>query len=156
MSALVLLDTGPLGMVTHPKTATNGPAARWVEQLLAAGVRLLVPEIADYELRRELLRANLSQSIARLDALESELGFDPIQTETMRQAAAFWARARNIGQPTADDKALDGDMILAAHSAVLTQRGFTVTIATTNVGHLSRFARASLWNDLTPAKAQAP
>jgi hypothetical protein len=56
-------------------------------------------------------------------------------------------RARQQGQPTADDKALDGDVILAARAITL---GITnVVIATTNVGHLSRFAPAALWPDIT-------
>jgi hypothetical protein len=65
----------------------------------------------------------------------------------MRQAAAFWAQARQQGQPTAGDKALDGDVILAAQATTLEVTD--MVIATTNVGHLSRFAPAALWQDIT-------
>jgi predicted nucleic acid-binding protein len=106
-----------------------------------------VPEIADYEVRRELLRANKVRGLARLDALADLLEYLPLTTAAMRQAAVLWAQARQQGRPTADDKALDGDVILAAQAITL---GTTeVVIATTNVGHLSRFAPAALWPDIT-------
>lgn len=66
----------------------------------------------------------------------------------MRQAAAFWAQARNMGQPTAHDAALDGDVILAAQAQSLTNQGHTTLIATTNVKHLTLFADARLWRDI--------
>jgi hypothetical protein len=59
----------------------------------------------------------------------------------------FWAQARQQGQPTADDKALDGDVMLAAQGITL---GITDAVnATTDVGHLSRFAPAVLWADIS-------
>ena len=65
----------------------------------------------------------------------------------MRRAAGFWASARSRGRPTAPDHALDGDVILAAQAAELAAGGDEV-VATTNVGHLSRFAAASRWNEV--------
>jgi len=58
------------------------------------------------------------------------------------------AKARNEGYPTADDKSLDADVILAAQAAVLQESWETTVIATTNVGHLSRFVEASWWNEI--------
>jgi hypothetical protein len=66
-----------------------------------------MPEIADYEVRRELLRANKARGLARLDALAGLLEYLPLTMAAMRQAAGFWAQARQQGRPTADDKALD-------------------------------------------------
>lgn len=80
--------------------------------LLAGGVHVLVPEIADYEVRRELLRANRSRGLAHLDRAKTTLGYLPISTAAMLQAAEFWAQARRQGQPTAPDRALDADAIL--------------------------------------------
>jgi len=55
---IVLLDAGPLGLVTNPHaTVESQRCKRWLVDLLNHGVRVLVPEIADYEVRRELLRA---------------------------------------------------------------------------------------------------
>jgi predicted nucleic acid-binding protein len=150
VSHTVLLDAGPLGLVTNPRRARQSVAcAQWLQALVRHGSRVLVPEIADYEVRRELLRANKVRGLARLDALAGLLEYLPLTTAAMRQAAIFWAQARQQGRPTADDKALDGDVILAAQAMTL---GATdVVIATTNVGHLSRFAPAALWPDITAA-----
>ena len=148
MSQVVLLDAGPLGLVTNPRRSPQSVAcAQWLQALVARGSRVIVPEIADYEVRRELLRANKMEGLARLDALVGLLEYLPLTTAAMRQAALFWARARQQGQPTADDKALDGDVILAAQA--ITLGVMDIVIATTNVGHLSRFAPAALWPDIT-------
>lgn len=143
MSQVVLLDAGPLGLVTNPRRSPQSAAcAAWLQSLVTAGVRVVIPEIADYEVRRELLRANKTAGVERLDALADLLEYLPITTAAMRQAAAFWATARQQGQPTAGDQTIDGDMILAAQGVTL---GAGFVIATTNVGHLSRFVTAKLW-----------
>ena len=64
----------------------------------------------------------------------------------MKHAAQFWAEARQQGQPTAGDKTIDADVILAAQAITLSDGA--VTIATTNVGHLSRFVSAELWRNI--------
>ena len=106
----------------------------------------MVPEIADYEVRRELIRAGRTKGIERLDALISEVEYLAITTATMRRAATFWAEARQQGRPTAADPALDGDVILAAQAATLGRAG--TIVATTNVRHLTRFVPAKLWTDI--------
>lgn len=147
MSQAVLLDAGPLGLVTNPRRSPQSAAcAAWLQSLVTAGVRVVIPEIADYEVRRELLRARKTAGIERLDALAGLLEYLPITTAAMRQAAAFWATARQQGQPTAGDQTIDGDMILAAQGLAIGAAG--VVIATTNVGHLSRFVTAKPWQDI--------
>ena len=146
MSTIVLLDTGPLSMVTHPRVKPK--VAQWINALLNQSIVVLIPEIADYELRRELLRADKEKSVQRLDALEQHLGLVPITTPMMHCAAKMWAQARKNRQPTAHDHALDGDMILAAQASILAEDGDQVVVATTNVGHLSRFVPAKLWSDI--------
>lgn len=55
LSRMVLLDAGSLGLVTHPRGGEDAEAAKgWLGSLLAAGVPLRVPEIADYEVRLSL------------------------------------------------------------------------------------------------------
>ena len=72
----------------------------------------------------------------------------PLTTQTMLKAAEFWAQVRKQGMPTADNKTLDGDVILAAQAAMLENDGHTVIIATTNVNHLSRLANARGWREI--------
>ncbi|OPF16147.1 nuclease [Microcystis aeruginosa KW] len=114
---------------------------------MKAGIRVILPEIADYEVRRELLRANKIKEIKRLDELANLIEYLPITTDAMRKAALFWAQARQQGQPTAGDKTIDGDMILIAQAVTLSVTN--LIIATTNVGHLSKFVRADLWQNIS-------
>jgi predicted nucleic acid-binding protein len=150
MNTVVMLDTGPLGLVTNPKGSDEAMECnRWLVSLLKKGIRVCVPEIADYELRRELLRAQKRKGLERLDALKSTICYLPISTEAMLKAAAFWAEARNKGRPTADNKALDGDMILCGQAAILAQNNDNPIIATTNVGHFSFFSDAYHWQEIS-------
>ena len=150
MSRVIILDTGPLGLVTNPRLSAESVAcARWLQTHITAGNRVIIPEIADYEVRRELLRANKTKGIARLNDLAKFFEYLPITTTAMRQAAQLWAQARQQGQPTAGDKTIDGDMILVAQAMTLGVPD--VVIATTNLGHLSRFIAAELWQNVTPS-----
>ncbi|MCC5598859.1 nuclease [Nostoc favosum] len=120
MSQVILLDSGPLGLVTNPKLSVESLACtQWLQLLVSSGSRVIIPEIADYEVRRELLRANKVKGIARLDELNQLLEYLPITTTAMHQAALFWAQARQQGQPTAGDKTIDGDIILVAQAVTI-------------------------------------
>ncbi len=142
-----MLDTGPLGMVTNPKSSSAicQECKLWLDNLPLQGYEVMLPEIADYELRRELLRVGKVTGIRRLDQLKSAITYCPITTEVMLKAAELWAEARERGRPTADPKELDGDVILAAQAALVADEGNEVIIATTNVGHLSQFIDAREW-----------
>jgi predicted nucleic acid-binding protein len=141
MTDVVLLDAGPLGMISHPRI--TGEVAAWLAELIDAGVEVLIPEIADYEVRRELLRAGRTKGVERLDELKATLGFVPITSDAMIRAAEFWAAARRRGRPTASDESLDADVILAAQAATLPAKN--VVVASTNPKHLSRFVSAEHW-----------
>ena len=146
MNRIVLLDSAPLGMVTNPKqTAENESCRLWLRNLLSQDVEVIIPEITDYEVRRELLRARKLNGIKRLNALRDALIYLPIDTATMLKAAEFWSQARQMGKPTASNDALDGDVILAAQAALLHNTNNKVMVATTNVKHLSLFVDAREW-----------
>jgi predicted nucleic acid-binding protein len=113
-------------------------------------VLIVIPEISDYEVRRELIRSGKVQGINRLDMLQLITGYAPITTEVMRKAAQLWAIARNQGQPTADNRSLDADVILAATAHIISEQDNDVVIATSNVRHLERFTSAKLWVDIFP------
>ncbi|HWE97350.1 MAG TPA: PIN domain-containing protein [Tepidisphaeraceae bacterium] len=138
-----MLDTSPLGKLAHPRP--HAEIAQWFDSLVLRGFPVIIPEIADYEVRREFLAARLGFSISRLDVLKTQLIYQPITTTTMLTAARFWAEARRAGRPTADPKALDGDVILAAQAI---EAG--AIVATENVGHISRYVTARHWRDITP------
>lgn len=56
MADAIVLDATPLGILCHPRNPPHVAACRqWLGQLVAAGRRVIVPEIADHEVRRELL-----------------------------------------------------------------------------------------------------
>jgi predicted nucleic acid-binding protein len=115
----------------------------WVDRLQSAGTIIVLPEIADYELRRNFLLEGLTSSLTRLDQLKALFYYLPLNTGTMIKAAELWANARRRGRPTADPKELDGDVILAAQAI---QVG--AIVATENVGHLSLFVEAKLWQHI--------
>src|SRR5688572_18767650 len=127
-----MLDTTPLGLLSrrHPDTAD----LQLLDELLARGVPVIVPEIADFEVRRSLLLHHLRASLRELDVLKSRLIYRPITTSVMLKAATLWADARRRGRPTADARELDCDVILAAQALEV-----GATVATENVGHLSQF-----------------
>jgi hypothetical protein len=90
---IVLLDAGPLGMITNPKSSPENEACKdRLAHLASRGFDVVIPEIADYEVRRELLRAGKDRGLARLDALKGMLGYAPITTPAM-------LKAQNFGQP---------------------------------------------------------
>ena len=152
MREYVLLDSGPLGHACRRRGTAMGDQCRlWLDGLLARGVDIIVPEIADYEVRRELIRIRASGSLRRLDALVAtgQLTYAPITTPEWRQAALFWADARQHGVPTASPDALDADVLLAACAATIGQPGDQIIVATLNVGHLARYCDARLWTTIT-------
>jgi hypothetical protein len=100
VSAAVILDSTPLGILCHPRQPPHVLACRqWVADLRAAGRRVIVPEIADYEVRRELIRLGSSVALTNLDGYGIQLEYLPLTTAAMRLAAELWAQARNAGQP---------------------------------------------------------
>jgi predicted nucleic acid-binding protein len=147
--AKIVLDSGPIGLLCDPRLRPDTLACRrWAHDLRTAGHRVFIAEIADYEVRRELLRARRARSVAALDSLTLWLDYLPLTTPIMRRAAELWALARQTGQPTAGDNTIDADVILIAQAESLNDPD--TIIATTNVGHLSRFFPADLWSNVTP------
>lgn len=147
---LVILDSGPLSLVTHPRGGSEAAAAKtWLFDLLDAGTDVRVPEVADYETRRELIRAGRNKSVERLEAFEKSLDYIPITTSSIYRAAELWARLRNAGLSTASPEALDADMILAAQALTAAEsEDVGVVVATTNPGHLERVVAARDWREI--------
>jgi len=87
MSPIVLLDTGVVGNVTNPnaKRSDNLACLNWLVSLPSRGYEVAIPEIADYELRRELLRGEKVNGIQKLDNLKADVVYLPITTSGL-----FW------------------------------------------------------------------
>ena len=154
MSAIVLLDSGPLGLVTNPKESAEAVACKdWLKRLTQEGHQALVPAITDYEVRRELRLYGKTNGLRNLDLLVASASYLSLTPQALWLATDLWAQVRQAGLPTADRFALDADVILAAQARTLDagyweMPGADIVIATSNVGHLTRLADARLWQDI--------
>jgi predicted nucleic acid-binding protein len=145
MTKAVVLDSGPLGRLTHADYSRNQDIRARLSSLLDREVVVFLPEIADYEIRRNLIVENLKGSLANLNDLPSLITYLPISTADMRLAAELWAKSRKTGRSIGDPKELNADVILAAQAI---RHG--ATIATDNIGHLGQFTEARPWASIKP------
>lgn len=149
MSLHIFLDSYPLSIASAPALTPEVIAITdWTSDCLAAGHKIYIPEVVDYELRRELLRAGKVNSVKKLDGLKSILRFLPISSPAMLLAADLWASSRQSGLPTGDPKKLDIDVILAAQALTIGVPPSDLIVATSNVSHIARFVPADLWNNI--------
>lgn len=87
---IVVLDSGVLGRLCAP--VVDRELEIWVVGLLQRGRKVLIPEICDYEIRRELIR-NRSASLVQLDQLAKEFDYLPITTPAIRRFVGAAARS---------------------------------------------------------------
>ncbi|MFO0608714.1 MAG: PIN domain-containing protein [Polyangiales bacterium] len=137
------LDTSVLGALCHPRK--HADVKLWFRGVRGVqGATVYLPEVADFELRRELLRIPSPASLRALDSLPAEIDYLPITTEIMRSAAAMWAALWNTGRPLGTADSLGADVILAAQA-----RAVGATVVTENVAHIGRMVDAVTWRDVT-------
>lgn len=148
MAKFLVLDSTPLSDLTGDPGTPRTTTARNKLAIATGEAVIVVPEIADYEVRRELIRRGASRGIKRLDDLRNRYVYDPLTTEILRQAAVFWAALRREGRPTADPQALDADVILAAQAVLLCSPGDRVAVVTSNARHLGRIVEIRDWASL--------
>src|SRR5688500_16410000 len=132
----VVLDTSPLSLLSSPRRSEEVIAIeRWAERLLASGIKLYVPSVADFEVRRELIRLGRTSSLDGLDVFNHAVSerLLSISDSTLRIAAGMWANARNAGTPTGDPKELDCDVLIAAQALSLDLPVGDWVVATSNV-----------------------
>jgi len=146
---LFILDAGPLGLATNSRDSGEAGRCRaWIRSALIEGSRVMVPEVVDYEVRRELIRAGRTKGLARLDVLVDQLGRLRIDSQAWHRAAELWADARRSGKPTAAPNALDADLLTASIAQLATEGGWRVVVVTDNPNHLGRFVDARDWRTL--------
>lgn len=143
---LIALDSGPLGDLINPNNPPPTQALReWMKNHLANGDEFLLPEIADYEVRRNEILETLicpigpSQSSAALyllDQLKASITYLPLTTDSMLQGAQLWADHRKGHGPGHASRSpkLDGDVILTAQCIEESRlRNEPIIIATMNL-----------------------
>ena len=152
MRRAVVFDTGILSALCRtgniPIDALECDA--WVKDLKINHWEVVLPGLADYEVRRELLRAKKINSLTMLNHLKLTHKFLAIEDQHMLLAATLWANARNNRLGTADPKALDGDVILCAQALSIAPNYASVIVATNNVSHISRYCNAAEWRNIAP------
>lgn len=151
MSQVIALDSGPLSLITHRKDNQEAEACRtWLAGRISAGAIVIVPAIADYEVRRELIRARKASAISRLNDFVHATPdrYLAPTAEAFQKAAELWANIRNSGLPTAAPDALDADVILAAQLLTSKFASDQLIVATTNPNHISRFLDAREWRNI--------
>lgn len=91
---IIVLDSGPLGLLSNPMPRGSGNDAwEWARAHAAAGASIVLPEIADYEVRRELVRARRAAGLARLDEpCIGSAGFVDADTMARRDCLPFLRR----------------------------------------------------------------
>jgi hypothetical protein len=84
MARLILLDSGPLGMIVRaPSKPQVVRCLAWLKTILAAGAVVVIPDTAPYEVRREVLLIRAVGSLRRLDyALDPSSGFEHLALTT--------------------------------------------------------------------------
>jgi len=145
MATNYLLDAGPMGILCHSKAVRRAALETWLQEQVAAGSIIYLPEIADFEVRRKLLhlvhrKQAPAKSLTRLNQLARLCDYLPMTTAMWQDAAQLWCDARLQGLPTTSDAALDSDVLLAAQA-----RAAGATVLTMNPGHLSRFVAVLTW-----------
>jgi toxin FitB len=151
VARFVLLDAGPIGLAcSRPGTPAVDQCRGWLVHLETSAVIVVIPALTDYEVRRELVRMRATAKLRRLDTLRIRFGCLGLSPAAFDLAAELWASVRRAGFPKAADEALDADAILAGLATTVGGLGDTVTIATGNVRHFSRFpgVRAELWSTI--------
>lgn len=146
----IFLDSSPLGLLSNPARSPEVLAIiNWATARLGNGDSFYIPEIIDYEVRRELIRAGKSTGITELNRLQANFRFVPITSTAITLASKLWAQARNSGKATGDPKKLDIDVILAAQALTAGIPQADLVVVTENVKHLTQFVPSAEWRNVT-------
>lgn len=155
MSRVIAFDSGVLSTATQRIGVADADACRqWISRCLQAGDRIIIPAIARYELRRELIRSQQTASLQRLEIflVAAPDRYIPMTEDAIDLAAQLWATARQNRVTTAPPLALDADVIFVAQVRLWAAGAgiaeTAVYAATTNVRHIGYFLNAAHWTNL--------
>lgn len=145
MPLIYLLDAGPIGLLAHNRLIRRVAIESWLMKEMAGGATVYLSEVADFEVRRELIRliqaGQLPASrMTRLNQLQTIFTYLPVTTVTWRRAAEFWADTRSQGLPTTSPDSLDADSLIAAQAD-----NMKATVVTSNPTHIGRWVPIHPW-----------
>lgn len=143
MALTLAIDSGPLGLLSHPDLRRHLELNRWFVAHYEAGTRFVFPEICDFEVRRNLILERRRRSLRRLNDLHYFGRYLPITTAAMRLAAVLWADLRRTGRSVGHPKELNADVILAAQA--IQARAILVT---NNPRHFPSQLETRTWSDI--------
>jgi toxin FitB len=110
MTGLIILDSAPLAFFCNPKNRND--YKKFSNFVKSLNFSIGVPEIIDYELRRNLELENFQKSISLLSRFQQRRQFIWLESEDLIRAAELWAWCRKKGSPTTENKGIDIDVIL--------------------------------------------
>lgn len=149
MNRVGLIDSGPLGDIIKPHPSAD--VVRWVHFVKENKIALRVPEIIDYELRRELILQGLKgnsdsyKSIGNLNKYRRTKRFIPLEPSvTLTDACDIWANLRNNNQGTADIKNIDVDVILVTQALSMKKDFEEIIVITGNLSDIRRFCHLGI------------
>ena len=138
MKLKLLLDTGVLSEICHGKV--ERPVRGWFERI-SQRHDVLLSDVADYEVRGELVRSKALRGLALLDGMPVRAQRLRMTDATWLRAATLWAQLVPLGRPPA--KGIAGDVHLAAQADL---EG--ATVVTYNLKDFADVVSASLWTNV--------
>jgi len=149
MNRVAVIDSGLLGEIIkrHP----SADVTRWIEFMVENEIVLRIPEIIDYEIRRELILQDLKgnsearKSLSKLNRYRQTNRLIPLEPSiTFTDACELWANLRFNSQPTADIKNIDVDVILVTQALSIKKDFDEIIIVTGNLSDLRRFSHLGI------------
>jgi hypothetical protein len=141
-TGLIILDSAPLGFICNPK---NKDSYRKLSNFAKSlNFSIGVPEIIDYELRRNFELENLQKSISLLSQFHQRDQLILLESEDLIRAAELWAWCRKQGSTTTENKGIDIDVILVSQALSQKNNFDKVVILTIDIGDLSVFCDLGL------------
>jgi hypothetical protein len=153
---MVFLDSGVLGILSNPtESETNAKCEDWLFRLLSKGIKVITSEICKYEVKRSLILAQKRTGykiggVEKLAELSDLIEFIPITKNEIDIACEIWSDSVIKGIQVAAENDINFDIIICAQWKNLTTEnpGQEVVIATHNLRHLRRFAKAEEWENI--------
>ena len=134
----LLLDTNTLTELCHPHRGLR--VRRWFEAMHVRHT-VFLSGVAEYELRRELVRNHSVRALDALENLAERLPYVPMDRPMWKCAAVVWADQVAKGRMPA--QGISGDTLLAAQALVV-----RAVVITENLKHFEGIVLAMSWTDV--------